>query len=158
MGMGTEGPQAITGQKPGGRSQAMQRCFPAACAHGHSCSREEGPSSDGQQPPDPPGLPALLWGKAQPPSLSQCEPAAAHPGRARAGLGCQSPANAPLAAGSSWLGTVLMAVVGQQPLPHVASGLWWEASAGMVSLQEHYRHLPWREVFKAVVFAAHMLY
>lgn len=55
---------------------------------------------------------------------------------------------------------IFVAVVQQQLLAHMAPGIQQESSRELVlpwSLQEHYRYLPWKEVFKAVVFAAQML-
>lgn len=53
-----------------------------------------------------------------------------------------------------------LAVVEQQPLAHTAPGIQQGSSRELAltwSLQEHFRYLPWREAFKAVVFAAQML-
>lgn len=111
-GRGTEALQTTGVQKPGGHSWAMYRCFPAAWACGCSCSRDEGPLPDREQPPDAPGLPPSCAGclscsgtNSSRPVCPRCDPTAACPGRARAGQGCRSPANAPqVAVGSSWLG------------------------------------------------------
>ena len=93
-GWGTEALQTTGVQKPGGHSWAMHRCFPAAWACGRSCSRDEGPLPDREQPPDAPGLPPSCAGclscsgaNSSRPVRPRCDPAAACPGRARAGQG-----------------------------------------------------------------------